>query len=155
MPTLNKTVVVQRPPQEVFDYLTQVSRHGEWSPKPWRLEGNPGPLASGTRFTSYGWIPGDKEHRNEVEVTECAPPSRITWETTEEQAPGRFVSTYVLTPEGSGTRVDRTFAFPDPTGGIRVIFPVIKGVIIRPTIVKGLNLFKERLESGSAASPAP
>ena len=152
MPTLNKTVVVQRPPQEVFDYLTQVSRHGEWSPKPWRLEGNPGPLASGTRFTSYGWVPGDKEHRNEVEVTECAPPSRITWETTEEQAPGRFVSTYVLTPEGSGTKVDRTFEFPQPTGFVGVIFPVISAFVVKPNFNKGLTLFKQRLESETPAA---
>jgi hypothetical protein len=93
MPTLKKTVVVQRPQQEVFDYLTQVSRHGEWSPKPWRVEGDPGALIQGSKFTSYGWVPGDKEHRNEVEVTE------------------------------SGTSVERTFEFPDPTGPIRMIFP--------------------------------
>ena len=152
MPTLKRTVVVQRPQQEVFEYLTQVSRHGEWSPKPWRLEGNPGPLASGTRFTSYGWVPGDKEHRNEVEVTECAPPSRITWETTEEQAPGRFVSTYVLTPEGSGTKVDRTFEFPQPTGFVGVIFPVISALVVKPNFNKGMTLFKQRLESEKPAA---
>ncbi len=38
MPTLISTVVVQRPQQDVFDYLTDISRHEEWSPKPWRLE---------------------------------------------------------------------------------------------------------------------
>ena len=153
MPTINKTVSVQRPQQEVFEYLTQVTRHGEWSPKPWRIEGNPGPLTVGTKWTSYGWIPGQKEHRNEAQVTECTPPSRIQWEVTEEKQ-GQFVNTYVLTPEGSGTKVERTFQFPPPKGPIRVIFPVFVAVLVKPTIQKGLNLFKQRLESGGAASPS-
>src|SRR5437762_11729759 len=121
MPMLRRTVAVRRPPQEVFDYLAQLKRHGEWSPKPWRVEGDPGPLALGARFTSYGWILGDKDHRNEVEVTEYAAPSRIAWQAMEKE--GRFVSEFVLTPEGQGTRIERTFRFPRPKGFVRALFP--------------------------------
>ena len=145
MPMLTGTIVVQRPQPEVFEYLTQVNRHGEWSPKPWRVEDDPGPLTLGTKFTSYGPIPGDKDHRNEVEVTVSTPPSRLRWETNEKA--GHFVNTFVLTPEGSETRVERTFEFPEPKGFIRVIFPLISLLLIRPNFHKGLSLFKQRLES--------
>jgi uncharacterized protein YndB with AHSA1/START domain len=152
MPTLKKTFVVQRPQQEVFDYLSQVSKHGEWSPKPWRVEGEPGPLAKGATFSSRGWIPGEKDHQNEVEVTEFEPPSRIAWRAHEKGQP--FISTFVLTPEGSGTSVERTFEFPQQTGFIGVIFPVIKALIVKPNFEKGASMLKQRLESGGAASPA-
>ena len=147
--TMRRSFVVQRPQQDVFEYLTQIERHGEWSPKAWRVEGNPGPLTKGTTFTSYGWIPGDKEHRNDVEVTEFDPPSRIAWETTEAKPPGRFVNTFVLSPEGSGTRVDRTFEFPQPGGATRFIFPIIKALIVNPGFDKNTNMLRERLASGA------
>jgi len=139
------TIVVQRSQQEVFDYLVQLNRHGEWSPKPWRVEGDPGPLRLGTKFTSIGTVPGDKNYRNEVEVTECTPPSRIRWETDEKA--GHFANTFVLTPEESTTRVERTFEWPEQKGFTRLIFPLIYMLIIRPNFHKGLNLFKVRMES--------
>jgi len=151
MPTLNGTVVVQRPQQEVFDYIAQVGRHGEWSPKAWRVEGDPGPLTAGAKFTSYGWIPGDKQHKNEVEVTECIPPSRVSWMAHEQGEP--FISTFILTPEGSGTKIDRTFEFPQPKGFVGVMFPLIKAAIVKPNFNKGLAMLKERLDSGQEGSP--
>jgi uncharacterized protein YndB with AHSA1/START domain len=152
MPTLNGAVVVQRPQQEVFDYIARVGRHGEWSPKAWRVEGDPGTLSMGTKFTSYGWIPGDKEHKNEVEVTECAPPSRISWKAHEKGEP--FMSTFVLSPEGSGTKIDRTFEFPQPKGFVGVMFPLIRAALIKPNFNKGLAMMKQRLESGSGGPSA-
>lgn len=144
MPTIVCSVVVQRPQQEVFDYLTTVSRHGEWSPTPWRLEGDPGQLAIGVKFTSVGKIPGDKDHRNEVEVTECIPPSRVTWEADDKE--GRFVNTFVLTPKGAGTKVERTFAPPKAKGFMAVVVPFFAVFYMRPTLKKGLKRFKQRLE---------
>ena len=151
MPTLHGTVVVQRPQQEVFAYIAQVGRHGEWSPKAWRVEGDPGPLTAGAKFTSYGWIPGDKQHKNEVEVTECIPPSRVSWMAHEQGEP--FISTFILTPEGSGTKIDRTFEFPQPKGFVGVMFPLIKAAIVKPNFNKGLAMLKERLDSGQEGSP--
>jgi uncharacterized protein YndB with AHSA1/START domain len=150
MPTGTWTVIVQRPQQEVFDYLAQVSRHGEWSPKPWRAEGVTDPATVGTKFTSVGQIPGDKEHRNDVEVTEMAPPSRIVWVATEKGQ--NFVSTFVLAPDGSGTKVERTLEMPKPPGFLGVIFPVIMAAVVRPGVQKGMNQLKQRLESGTAGS---
>jgi len=153
MPVLEKTFLVQRPQQEVFDYLAQIGKHGEWSPKAWRIEGDPGVLTKGAKFISYGWVPGQKDHRNEVEVTECTPPSRISWLAHEQGEP--FVSTFELEPEGSGTRVHRIFEFPQPRGFVGLVFPVIRALVVKPNFEKGVRLFKQRLESGGAPSPSP
>jgi len=98
-----------------------------------------------TKFTSYGQIPGDKNHRNEVEVTECTPPSRIVWETDEKE--GHSVNSFVLSSEGTGTKVERTFVLPRPKGVVGVLFPVMSALYIKPTLKKGLNNFKQRLET--------
>jgi uncharacterized protein YndB with AHSA1/START domain len=151
MPTLKGTFVVQRTPQEVFDYLTQVTRHAEWSPKAFRVEGDPGPITLGSKWTSYGWVPRDKEHRNDPEVTEFQPPSRITWEAKEEAVPGRFATTFVLTAEGSGTKVERIFEFPPPRGPIRMSWPLISAAVVKPGFNKGTSLLRQRLEAGTAS----
>ena len=57
------STVVNRPPEDVFAYLADVSTHAEWSPKAYRVEGLDGPVQLGTTFTSYGWVPKDADHR--------------------------------------------------------------------------------------------
>lgn len=141
------TVVVARPPEDVFNYLRDVHRHNEWSPKPYRVEGIEGPVGAGSTFVSYGWIPGDAEHRNEVEVTNFEPSRRIEF-TAREQGE-EFFSTYVLTPDGEGTRVDKIINMPRPSGLIGVLFPVLFSGLIKPATNKGMGMLKERLEKGS------
>ena len=82
--TVTASVHVERPPTEVFDYLADVARHVEWSPKAYRVEGVAvgHQVTEGKRFTSYGWLPGDKDHRNDVEVTAVQAPSGTTWQAT-------------------------------------------------------------------------
>ena len=53
------TITIDRTPEDVFDYLADVSRHAEWSPKPYRVEGTSGPVKVGDTFASIGTIPGD------------------------------------------------------------------------------------------------
>jgi uncharacterized protein YndB with AHSA1/START domain len=72
------SIHVDRSPQEVFDYLADLGRAAEWSPKTYRIEGlADGPVHEGTTFTSYGWVPKDADHRNDVEITEFVSPSRL------------------------------------------------------------------------------
>jgi uncharacterized protein YndB with AHSA1/START domain len=132
-------VDVERPPDEVFAYLSDVARHGEWSPRPWRVEGlAPGaPVAVGTRYTSYGWLPGDKDHRNEVEVTALEAPSRLVLTSTDQGE--QFVNTFTVTAQGSGSRVQRTMDMPRPGGLLGLAFPLLRAALIKPDVTKGLR----------------
>ena len=86
-------------------------------------------------------------------MTECSPPSRITWETDEKQ--GHFVNTFVLTSSGARTRVERTFVVPKQKGVMLALFPSLSIAYVQPTLRKGLNKFKQNLEGGGGtASPA-
>jgi uncharacterized protein YndB with AHSA1/START domain len=150
MPTAMWTVEVNRSPQEVFDYLADVTKHAEWSPKPYRIEGLSGPVGMGTTFTSFGWIPRDKDHRNDVEVTEWNPPSALTLTSTEKGE--KIVNRFVLTPTGSGTRVERTMDMPKPPGVVGAIFPLFLGAFIKPAVQKGMNMFKQHAEAAGTTT---
>ena len=148
MPTANWTVVVNKPPEEVFAYLADIRKHGEWSPKPWRAEGlAEGPVGVGTKFTSIGWIPRDADHHNDVEVVELDPPHRMKLISREKGE--QFVNTFVLTPSDGGTKVDRTLELPRPPGFGGVVFPLLLAGFIKPAVGKGMRMFKHRLESST------
>ncbi len=147
--TVVSSVQVDRAPVDVFNYLADVARHGEWSPKGYRVEGLPvgQPITQGSRFTSYGWLPRDNDHRNEVEATEVRAPDRLVLTSTDSGQ--RFVNTFRLSPTGAGTRVERVMDMPRPGGVTGVLFPLIATFLIKPDVAKGLGKLKSRLESGS------
>jgi uncharacterized protein YndB with AHSA1/START domain len=141
------SVVVQRKPEEVFAYLADVDRHGEWSPKAYRVEGLDGPVTLGSRFTSFGWVPKDADHRNDVEVTTFEPSRRIQF--TAHERGQDFLSTYVLTPQGDATKVDKLIDMPKPDGVGGAFFPLVVGGFIKPATQKGMNMLKAKLEAGA------
>ena len=142
--TIVCSVTVARPPEQVFSYIADVSKHHEWSPKPFRVEDLTGPVTKGTTFTSYGTIPGDKNHRNDVEVTEYDPPARFVLRSTEKDQ--HFFNTFEISAEGAGSKVVRTMDMPVPGGIIGLLMPVFIPVAIRPDVQKGLNNLKANLE---------
>jgi uncharacterized protein YndB with AHSA1/START domain len=137
-------VTIDRAPEVVFDYIADVSKHSEWSPKPYRVEGSTGPVKAGDAFTSIGVIPGDRNHRNDVTVTECTPPRRLVLDSVEKGQ--HFINTFELTAEGSGTRVTRTVDAPRPPFPISVVFPLIMVAFVKPDVQKGLRTLKATLE---------
>jgi len=146
--TAEWVVQVGSPPAEAFDYVSDVRRHHEWSPKPYRIEGlADGPLAGGSRFTSFGWIPGDKDHRNEVEVTALQRPTRF--ELTSHERGETFVNRFDVQADGAGSSITRTVDWARPSGALGLLFPLIKIAVIDPAVKKQMQLLKERLDGGA------
>jgi uncharacterized protein YndB with AHSA1/START domain len=138
------TITIDRAPEVVFDYLSDVSKHAEWSPKPFRVEGSSGPVKVGDSFASVGAVPGDKNHRNEVSVTECTAPHRLVLDSVEKGK--HFFNSFVLEPDGSGTKLTRTVDAPQPPFPVSLLFPLIMAAFIRPDVNKGLRNLKGILE---------
>jgi uncharacterized protein YndB with AHSA1/START domain len=141
---LTFTTTIERPPEVVFDYIADVSKHAEWSPKPFHVEGSTRRVDVGDTFTSVGTIPGDKNHRNEVTVTECSSPRRLVLDALEKDE--HFINSFDLEAHGSGTQLTRTLDAPRPSFPLSVVFPLIKSVFIKPDVQKGLRNLKARLE---------
>jgi uncharacterized protein YndB with AHSA1/START domain len=148
--TARWAVDIKRGAGEVFDYLADFSRHGEWSPKPFRTENlAPGPASPGLTFVSYGAIPGDKEHRNEVAVTEVQRPTRLVFSSTEPNGEV-FVNTFIVTPEDGASHVEREWDFPKPGGVMGLLFPIFMRAYVRPQVQKGLDKLKEVVETADS-----
>ena len=139
------SILVNRKPEEVFAYLSDVRKHAEWSPKAYRVEGVDGPVQLGSTFTSYGWVPKDPDHRNDVEVTAFDAPRRI--EFTGREKGENFLTTYVLTPQGNETKVEKFLDMPKPGGLGGALFPLVLGGFIKPATNKGMKMLKAKLES--------
>lgn len=146
------SVVVNKKPEEVFGYLSDISKHAEWSPKPYSAEKTTeGPVGVGTRYTTVGWLPGKSHTENKVEVTDYQPSTRFGFTSTEGVL--TLQHEFDLAADGSGTRVTRTITGMTPPGGFnKVIWPVLFPAYVRPAIQKGMNMFKERAEAAGAAT---
>ncbi len=134
-------------PERAFGYLADVEKHAEWSPKPYRVEPAPSmPLKVGCTFRSYGSIPGDKEHANDVEVTEINGPRRLTLTSTDKG--DRYVHCFGVEPVDGGARITRLVDSPMPTGVVGLFFPIIFALFIRPDVDKGMRMLQENLNNG-------
>jgi uncharacterized protein YndB with AHSA1/START domain len=150
MPVGTWTVVIDRSADEVFDYLMDMSKHHEWSPKPYSVEPlTDGPMSVGSRFRSVGWLPRQPNHVNEVEITKIDRPRAFAF-TAYDQGQ-EFKSEFRLTPDdggsgGSRTRVERVMDMPKPPGFAGVIFPVVFAMVVKPGVQKGMDMLKANLD---------
>lgn len=57
--TVENAVEIARPPEDVFDYLTDITKESAWNPRTRRVEKlTPGEIGAGTRFDAE-WIKGN------------------------------------------------------------------------------------------------
>jgi uncharacterized protein YndB with AHSA1/START domain len=132
--------------ETAFGYLTDVAKHAEWSPKPFRVEmTSDGPLQVGSTFRSFGSLPGDKDHTNDVEVTALEAPRLLVLNSVDKGE--NFISRFEVSPAGEGSRITRTMDFANPTGALGLAFPLIFALVIKPDVSKGMRNLQERLNS--------
>src|SRR5512141_489469 len=109
------SVTVEAPPATVWPWVSQLEKHVEWSTKAYSVEWLSGePNAVGSRYRSFGWVPGDKHHENEGEITERVEQERFALRADDKEGP--FENTYSLRPVGAATEVTFTLMFPRMKG---------------------------------------
>ncbi len=142
------TTRIQAPLPTVWRLVSDLDTHASWSPKSYTVEWISGePNQVGSKFRSIGWIPGDKQHVNEGEITERVEPKRFALKS--DDSGGWFINEFDLTPVGDGaTEVSFTITFPKLKGMAAVAAPVLFPLSGKPDIRKRLDLLKERAEKG-------
>lgn len=140
-------VTIQAPPEVVWPWVARIEKHGEWSPKPYRVELVSGePDSVGSRYRSVGWVPGDKNHANEVEITEVVPQQRFALRADEEM--GSFRSTFNLRRVGTdATEVTFHIVFPPMKGLAAVVVPVLFPLVAKRDGRKRMQLLKSKVEA--------
>ena len=119
MITITRTLVIHRPVDEVFAYLSDVEHGPQYISGQREAHKTPtGQLGIGTTFATQGRIP---RRRSTHEVTEYEPNRRLAWKATS-GAPS--TTTWTFEPSGPSTRV--TFArIARAPGLLRLAEPII------------------------------
>lgn len=125
---LHNDILIERPPQAVFDYVTQPWRWHEWHPS--SLWGNdPGhALAVGEHFDERIMVqplaPLPPRIRRAVRYQVLASEPPLLWETRGEMANGWLQIRYQLKIASNGTRFHRQLNF-DVSGPLRLLRPLL------------------------------
>jgi len=126
---VEQTFTVNRPPEAVFDYLTDPSKLAEWQTAKTAVEPlTEGPPRQGTRFRERTKGPGGREFEQVTEFTEFDRPRRVVVRVVE--GPYPIDGAWSFTPDGAGTRVNFVAEGPLP-GFTRLLEPLAKRMIKR------------------------
>jgi hypothetical protein len=141
------TVDVKAPQANVFDYVADVSRHGEWGSADDHMKATaekPGPPAIGSRYKAEGMLNG-KLNNSTVTITALDAPKRLAFDA--EDANSVFHHEFVFSAANGGTHVERHVTM---TKG-PFYFPLVLA-IFSSTVKKNYNgamsNLKAKLESG-------
>jgi uncharacterized protein YndB with AHSA1/START domain len=137
-------VVIQCPPEKVFAYVADLSRHAEWAADPLQITAlTPGPVNLGSRYRSTAQSHG-LTFNSELRVTEYLPPERFAFGGAD--ATGKFSHEFTFQPHPSGTRVTRRIQFT-ATLAQWLVFLLVLYPVRLPSARRTLKLLKNRLEA--------
>ena len=148
MAPITESIEINRRPEDVFAYLDDVKRHGEWQEQIVNVEPQGDqPMGVGKRVRETRRVPGG-DRTMTYEITEHDPPRQSSFKVLD--GPIRAVGTVSVEPAGDGsrTRLTITIDFEGHGLGGKVLLPVAKAQA-RKQIPKDQARMKELLESQS------
>ena len=146
MAPISESIEIDRKPEDVFAYLDDVERHGEWQEQIVAVERqDDGPLRVGSRVKETRRVPGG-DRTMTYEVTEHNPPRQSSFRVLD--GPIRAAGTISIAPIGDGSRSRLTITIDFTGYGLagKVLLPVAKAQG-RKLIPKDQARMKELLES--------
>jgi uncharacterized protein YndB with AHSA1/START domain len=126
---VEQSFTVGRPPEAVFDYLTDPAKLAEWQTSKTQVEQiTDGPPQQGTRFRERTKGPGGREFDQVTEFAEFDRPRRVLVRVVE--GPFPIDGSWSFEPDDGGTRV--TFVAEGPLkGASRLLQPLAERLVAR------------------------
>ena len=143
MPHAQRTIVIARPPAEVYAFFADAGNAKSWRPGVAEIH-REGPLAVGTRYTQRIAVPGGRQVPADIEITELDPGTRVAFRGV--AGPVRPTGGYSFSPVEGGTSV--TFTLDAELTGVKKFLmakPVQKSMDAE---MANLDKAKALLESG-------
>lgn len=142
-------VLVNAPLRTVFDYVSDLTRHPEWSGGELKIEAvTPGPIAVGKEYQSRGEVAIQKNRPNSVQVTLYEPPHKFGFAARDPDF-GKVTHVFTFTEQNGGVLIDRMMTLnlnPIVAFGFRFfVYPLIG----KPSMEKSLARLKNKLERNS------
>jgi uncharacterized membrane protein len=143
------SIEITRPPEEVFAYLDDLSRHNEWQEQivSVRVDSD-GPTSVGTRATETRRA-GGREQTLTYEVTEHDPPRLFGFHGVD--GPIRPVGRGIVEPVGGGQRSKITLELDFEGHGFGKLLRPLVLWQARKQVPKDHERLKQQLESGPAS----
>jgi hypothetical protein len=141
------SVDVKAPQAKVFDYVADVSRHGEWGSADDHMKATPekpGPPAMGSRYKAEGMLNG-KLNNSTVTITALDAPRRVAFDA--EDANSVFHHEFVLSAANGGTHVERHVTMTKGPFYFPLVLAIFSSTVKRNYNGAMSNL-KTKLESG-------
>ena len=140
-------VLVNAPLQQAFDYVSDLTRHPEWSGGELKIEAlTPGPVAVGKEYRSRGEVAIQKERPNTVRVSAYEPPHKFGFVANDPDF-GDVSHVFTFTKQDGGILIERAMTVslnPIIAFGFRfLIYPFVG----RPSMNKSLARLKKKLEN--------
>ncbi len=144
---ITQSIEIDRRVEDVFAYLDQQERHGEWQEAivSSKVEGE-GPVGVGTRVQEIRKI-GNREQDTSYEITEHDPPRRSSFRGI--AGPVRAVGTVIVEPIGDGSRSRVTLEFNLVGHGIGVLIAPFARMQAKKDIASSQQQLKARLEEAA------
>ena len=146
MAPITESIEINRRPEDVFAYLDDVKRHGEWQSQIVDVQPQgDGPLRVGSRVKETRRVPGG-DRTMTYEITERDPPRKSSFRVLD--GPVRAAGTISIEPidDGSRSRLTISIDFKGHGLGGKVLLPVAK-TQARKQIPKDQAKMKALLES--------
>ena len=135
-------VDVKAPQAKVFDYVADVSRHGEWGSADDHMKAaaeKPGPPAMGSRYSADGMLNGKPNH-SVVTITAMDAPKSLAFDA--EDSNSVFHHDFTFSSSNGGTHVERHVTM---TKG-PFYFPLVLS-IFKSTVQKNYNGAMQNLKT--------
>ncbi len=141
----NYGVFINATPEDVFAYVSDLSKHGEWADDPLEITAaDEADIAVGKRYRSTVEFRG-KTVIGEQTVTEYEPSRRFAFHV--EDSTSKHDHIFTFTPQDEGTLMERT-AIGQWSFGTWLLAATIGGLLIgKPAMKSAFAKLKERLEA--------
>jgi uncharacterized protein YndB with AHSA1/START domain len=148
MTTVTRTsqVLVRAPLQAVFDYVSDLTKHPEWSGGQLKIDAlTRGPIAVGKEYLSKGEVALEKERPNQLQITEFESPHKFGFVAKDPDF-GNVFHLFTFTAQDNGVLVKRATTLslkPLVAWAFRFfIYPLIGN----PMMQKSFQSLKAKLE---------
>lgn len=146
-----ESIHVEASADAVYSYISDIARHPEWAAQKLVMQ----PIGDG-KFQSFMTM-GAMKAVAVIHVEDAEPPKRFVY-VAEDNVSGPHRWTFVIEPEGAGSKVTLRMERMHDALMFRLLQPIVMWPLIgRPGVVKGLGRIKaavERPQQATAAAPA-
>ena len=139
-------VFVRATREKVFDYVSDLTRHPEWSGGELTIEAlTPGPVAVGKEYVSRGQVAVQRARPNTVRISEYDPPRCFTFVARDPDF-GLVTHEFTFHEQGDGVLVRRVMSLSMGPWMAFLFRAVIYPLVGRPSMENAMRRLKHRLE---------